>query len=132
MMIKRFGHNHSYRLIQGSALLQESYIKLIGENSGQKGTILITDPPYCRLIRRRKFGDERESSSSSRIRKLKDDESTIRFENMAHYSQFTNEWIAMALQLGLESYSDLIIWTNFLGRTSIIDGGFSFAFSRCG
>lgn len=107
---------------QGSALEGASYAKALNSlGGGGRATVLVSDPPYCRLVRRRRLGDEREHSLHKRERKLDVDGTTMRFENIKAYSSFTDEWLAAALTYGLEPRSDLIIWSNLQGRSLIID-----------
>jgi len=63
-----------FRIDAGDARAPETYAALLG---GEKAQLLLTDPPYCLLTRRRKGGDPRESKG----RKL-DHEIVIRFDDV--------------------------------------------------
>ena len=110
--------------MQGDALDVQSWLDLmqgVGSSVGPGPCdVLITDPPYCRLVRRRKHGDERDASPRARRRKLPDDPTTLRFESLAQYSAFTAAWLSLALQHGLKPGAPLVIWSNPLGRAAII------------
>jgi site-specific DNA-methyltransferase (adenine-specific) len=81
--------------------------------------VLVTDPPYCLLERRRKGGDLRDPKK--RQRKLDDDDTVTRFADIKSYRQFTKAWMVPCIEHGLKKDAPLIIWTNVLGKKPIID-----------
>jgi site-specific DNA-methyltransferase (adenine-specific) len=84
-----------------------SYERLLGSRRAQ---LLLTDPPYCLLTRRRAKGDEREPKG----RKIDRDPLT-RFETVRDYRAFTDAWFPNALaRLGPDAVA--VVWTNFLGK----------------
>jgi site-specific DNA-methyltransferase (adenine-specific) len=97
------------RCLQGDARQPESYVRLLG---GERADLLLTDPPYCLLVRRRKGGDERDPKS--RERKL-DRGPVGRFEDVRSYRQFTEAWMPAAVA-HLRGDAPLVLWTNFLGK----------------
>lgn len=97
--------------IAGDARDERSYERAL---EGERADVLITDPPYCLLTRRRKGGDLREPKG----RKL-DHEIVVRFENVREYRQFTEAWLPKAVA-HLKPGAKLAIWTNFLGREPIL------------
>jgi len=99
------------RVVKGSALVPASFVEAL---DGARASVLLTDPPYCRLVRRR------DPARGARQRKLASDATTLRFDNMAHYATFTREWMTHVLTYGLLPKADMIIWTNPLGRATII------------
>lgn len=106
-------------VLQGDALDPNIYKKLFQQQQQQqRPNILITDPPYCLLTRRRKFGDLRDTKK----RKLDDDETITRFENVNSYKKFTQQWLENVVNNCLsKENTTLIIWTNPLGKKSISD-----------
>ena len=91
---------------------------------GRRPALLLTDPPYCLLTRRRKGGDERERRAGRKI----DRDPVHRFENVRAYRRFTAEWLSTASRAVADG-GTLAIWTNFLGRQPILavaaEAGFS-------
>lgn len=91
--------------------------------SGRRPSLLLTDPPYCLLTRRRKGGDERERRAGRKI----DRDPIHRFEDVRAYRRFTAEWLPAAARSVADGGS-LAIWTNFLGKQPILsvaaDSGF--------
>ena len=83
--------------------------------SGRKAQLLLSDPPYCILTRRRKGGDLRESKG----RKL-DHEIVVRFEDVRSYRRFTAEWLPLAAR-HLAPGAPMVLWTNFLGKAPILE-----------
>ena len=77
--------------------------------------MLLTDPPYCLLTRRRKKGDVRDP----RGRKI-DRDPVLRFENLAAYRTFSEAWMEPALA-HVAPNGIAIIWTNFLGKAPILE-----------
>lgn len=82
--------------------------------NGQPADLLLTDPPYCLLTRRRKGGDPREKHH----RKI-EREPVARFDTVADYRAFTEQWLTVVAKT-LSSAAPMIVWTNFLGRESIL------------
>jgi site-specific DNA-methyltransferase (adenine-specific) len=83
--------------------------------AGRRPSLLLTDPPYCLLTRRRKGGEAREPRGRRKI----DQEPIHRFEDVRAYRRFTAEWLPAAARAVVEG-GTLAIWTNFLGRTPIL------------
>jgi DNA modification methylase len=81
----------------------------------RRPALLLTDPPYCLLTRRRKGGDERERRAGRKI----DRHPVHRFEDVRAYRRFTAEWLPAAARAVAEG-GTLAIWTNFLGRQPIL------------
>lgn len=117
------------RVVEGSALVPATFVQALGVErasvealggerasvlGGERASVLLTDPPYCRLVRRR------DPARGARQRKLASDATTLRFDNMAHYATFTRDWMTQVLTCGLLPKADMIIWTNPLGRATII------------
>lgn len=82
---------------------------------GRRPSLLLTDPPYCLLTRRRKGGDERERRAGRKI----DRDPIHRFEDVRAYRRFTAEWLPAAARAVTEG-GTLAIWTNFLGKKPIL------------
>ena len=83
---------------------------------GRLADVMITDPPYCLLHRRRKGGDLRDPKKI--IRKLDNDDAVRRFNDLAEYTTFTKSWMR-ACHGSLKPQADLIIWSNALGKQPI-------------
>ncbi len=99
------------RCIQGDSTSPEAWTRLLGE---RRGDVLLTDPPYCLLVRRRRGGDERDPKGR------KNDTGPVvrRFEDVREYRDFTKAWLGLAVQ-HLKPGAPIIIWTNLLGREPI-------------
>ena len=82
---------------------------------GEKAALLLTDPPYCLLVRRRKGGDLRDKRQGVKI----DRDPVVRFEDVRAYRKFTEEWLPQAVAC-LAPGAPLLIWTNFLGKEPIV------------
>lgn len=80
-------------------------------------SVLITDPPYCILHRRRKNGDLRDPKP--RKRKL-DHDIVVKYNSIEEYREFTYSWLVQVIPY-LAKNAPLIIWTNALGRQPIIN-----------
>lgn len=93
----------------GDARAEETYERALG---GEKARLLLTDPPYCLLTRRRKGGELRDKRAGVKI----DREPVVRFEDVRAYRAFTSEWLGKAAARVL---GPLVIWTNFLGKEPI-------------
>ena len=101
-MSDRFG-----RCIQGDSREEGAYLRAL---EGRKAQALITDPPYCLLVRRRKGGEERDPKD----RKIERGP-VGRFEDVRSYRKFTEAWLPKAAS-HLEGEAPLVLWTNFLGK----------------
>lgn len=97
--------------ICADATNREGYERALG---GEKADVLLTDPPYCLLTRRRKGGDLRDP----RNRKI-DREPVVRFESVRDYRTFTEAWLPLAVE-HLKPDAPLVIWTNLLGKEPIL------------
>jgi site-specific DNA-methyltransferase (adenine-specific) len=76
--------------------------------------VLLTDPPYCLLTRRRKGGDLRDK----RDRKI-DRDPVVRFESVRDYRHFTEGWLPKAIAR-LTPKAPVVIWTNLLGKEPLL------------
>jgi site-specific DNA-methyltransferase (adenine-specific) len=76
--------------------------------------LLLTDPPYCLLTRRRRGGDERDPRAHKKI----DRNPIVRFETVRDYRAFTEAWLTRAVAW-LTPDAPLVIWTNLLGKEPI-------------
>src|SRR5688572_21224535 len=99
------------RVVCGDARREATYEQLLGQ---ERADLLLTDPPYCLLTRRRKGGDLRDPKG----RKI-DRHPVVRFETVRDYRRFTDEWLPLAARR-VKDGAPLCIWTNFLGRDAII------------
>lgn len=97
--------------VQGDARQAVAYEAALG---GRKADLLLTDPPYCLLTRRRKGGDLRDPKG----RKI-DRDPVLRFENVREYRAFTEAWLSKAAP-HLNTNATWVIWTNFLGKEPIV------------
>ena len=79
---------------------------------GERAALLLTDPPYCLLTRRRKGGDLRDQRAGVKI----DRDPVVRFEDVRAYRKFTEEWLPKA---AARCDGALVVWTNFLGKQPI-------------
>lgn len=101
-----------FRCLAADARSPKLASRLLGE---ERAAVLLTDPPYCLLTRRRKGGDEREP----RGRKL-DHEIVVRFDDVKGYRKFTEAWLPEALSR-VRSDGVAVLWTNFLGAQPMKD-----------
>ena len=83
--------------------------------AGRRPSLLLTDPPYCLLTRRRKGGDERQRRAGRKI----DRDPIHRFEDVRAYRRFTAEWLPGAARAVVPG-GTLAVWTNFLGKQPIL------------
>jgi len=104
--------------ICADATLPDGYREALG---GARADVLLTDPPYCLLTRRRKGGDVREP----RGRKI-EREPAVRFESVRDYRRFTEAWLPLAVE-HLTPQAPLVLWTNVLGREPLLQVA-----ARCG
>jgi DNA methylase len=93
----------------GDARREETYARVL---QGARAALLLTDPPYCLLTRRRKGGDLRDKRAGVKI----DRDPIVRFEDVRAYRKFTEEWLPTA---AAHCDGPLIVWTNFLGKEPI-------------
>jgi site-specific DNA-methyltransferase (adenine-specific) len=108
--------------VRGDARDEETYRRALGAG---RAALLLTDPPYCLLTRRRKGGDLREKRAGVKI----DREPVVRFEDVRAYRKFTEEWLLKAVA---HVDGPLIVWTNFLGKEPIRAVARGLGFSEAG
>jgi site-specific DNA-methyltransferase (adenine-specific) len=99
-------------VVTGDARSPEVLAQALG---GRRPSLLLTDPPYCLLTRRRKGGDERDRRAGRKI----DRDPIHRFEDVRGYRRFTAEWLTAAARAVADEGS-LAVWTNFLGKQPIL------------
>ncbi|HZI16108.1 MAG TPA: DNA methyltransferase, partial [Myxococcus sp.] len=80
-----------------------------------RASLLLTDPPYCLLTRRRKGGDLRDPRAHKKI----DQNPIVRFETVRDYRAFSDAWLSRAVA-HLTPDAPLVIWTNLLGKEPIL------------
>jgi site-specific DNA-methyltransferase (adenine-specific) len=97
--------------IPADATREESYAQALG---GALADVLLTDPPYCLLTRRRKGGDLRDK----RDRKI-DRDPVVRFESVRDYRHFTEGWLPKAIA-HLSPEAKVVVWTNLLGKEPLL------------
>ena len=97
------------RCFAGDARMEETYRRIL---HGGRAVLLLTDPPYCLLARRRKGGDVRDKRRGVKI----DRDPVLRFDDVRAYRRFTGEWLPKA---AAHVDGPLVIWTNFLGKEPI-------------
>lgn len=95
--------------LTGDARSDDAYERALG---GERAALLLTDPPYCLLTRRRKGGDLREKRASVKI----DRDPVVRFDDVRAYRRFTADWLPKA---AARVDGPLVVWTNFLGKDPI-------------
>jgi site-specific DNA-methyltransferase (adenine-specific) len=95
--------------VAGDARLDDTYRRALG---GDRAALLLTDPPYCLLTRRRKGGDARQKRGGVKI----DRDPVVRFDDVRAYRRFTEDWLPKAAG---RVDGALIVWTNFLGKEPI-------------
>jgi len=95
--------------VAGDARLDGTYQAMLGV---ERASLLLTDPPYCLLTRRRKGGDLRDKRAGVKI----DRDPVVRFEDVRAYRKFTEGWLPKA---AARCDGALVIWTNFLGKQPI-------------
>lgn len=119
-----------HNVIEGDSCTALAY-KSLFHKASTKANILITDPPYCILERKRVYGDNR-GSGNKRSSRLEQSDEVPKFASLASYRDFTSRWISQSLREGLETNSLLIIWTNNLGKAVITDVCFSLNYELIG
>lgn len=97
----------SPRCIQGDAAEHQAWERALG---GRRPDVLLSDPPYCLLTRRRKGGGLRDPKS----RKI-DRGPVRRFETVSEFRDFTKRWLEVAVR-HLAPDAPLVLWMNLLGR----------------
>jgi site-specific DNA-methyltransferase (adenine-specific) len=97
--------------VSGDARREQSYAAALG---GERADVLMTDPPYCLLTRRRKTGELRDAHAGRKIERGP----VVRFKSVRKYRAFTQVWLPCAVS-HLRAGAPLVIWTNFLGREPI-------------
>ena len=112
----------SLKVICGDAIDSSCYNKLSMYRS-QKGEkvladVLVTDPPYCLLHRRRANGNLREPKRSATGKSSTDPE-IVRFNTVSEYREFSRKWLSNAVRNGLKPHANIVIWSNALGKTPI-------------
>jgi site-specific DNA-methyltransferase (adenine-specific) len=108
--------------VRGDARDEATYRRTLGAG---RAALLLTDPPYCLLTRRRKGGELREKRAGVKI----DREPVVRFEDVRAYRKFTEEWLPKA---AAHVDGPLIVWTNFLGKEPIGAVARELGFSEAG
>ena len=89
-------------VIAGDSRLASTYGKAsLGKSPLELADILVTDPPYCLLNRRRTGGDLRDPKT--RKKKIDDSDTVTRFENLKEYKVFTKEWLKPCIDFGLKA-----------------------------
>lgn len=107
----------SVHIWHGNACNHEIY-RNIGFSSSMKANVLFTDPPYCLLERKRVGGDKRDPKS---IKKKVDDNVVVpRFNSVREYDDFTKQWMTACNDIALRKDAIMIVWTNVLGKDTII------------
>lgn len=99
------------RCVHADATDERGYAEALG---GERADVLLSDPPYCLLTRRRKGGDLRED----RGRKI-DHEIVVRYDTVRDYRRFTEAWLPKAVA-HCKPGAPLVLWTNFLGKEPIL------------
>jgi site-specific DNA-methyltransferase (adenine-specific) len=100
-----------FSCVCADARREEGYVQAL---QGARADLLLTDPPYCLLTRRRKGGELRETKGRKVER-----EPAVRFESVREYRTFTEAWLPKAVA-HLTPEAPLVIWTNFLGKEPIL------------
>lgn len=100
------------RCLNADAREPDGYRAALG---GTRASLLLTDPPYCLLTRRRKGGDLRDPRAHKKI----DQNPIVRFETVRDYRVFSDAWLSRAVA-HLTPDAPLVIWTNLLGKEPIL------------
>ena len=106
----------SNMVTSGDSRVAATYARAkLGKTPLEFADILITDPPYCLLNRRRTGGDLRDPKI--RKKKIDDSDTVTRFENLKEYKTFTKEWLKPCIEYGLkpgagESHDFVILCDN--------------------
>jgi site-specific DNA-methyltransferase (adenine-specific) len=107
---------------QGDATAAVAWRAAFGD---RRFDVLLTDPPYCILTRRRKGGDEREAKN----RKIERGP-LRRFDNVRAFREFTVSWMRQAADFSKET-APWIVWTNLLGREPTLSAAASLGWCHC-
>lgn len=105
------------QVINGDSCRPETFLELGLESN--RADILITDPPYCLLNRRRKSGELRDPKKV--VKKIDNQPTVPKYDNIAEYRAFTRQWLRTCVENGLKPSAPLIIWTNALGKATIVN-----------
>lgn len=98
------------RCLAADATHAQSYQTALSESLAD---VLLTDPPYCLLTRRRRDGSERDKKG------VKLDRGPVqRFDDVRSYRAFTRAWLSLAVK-HLAPSAPLVVWSNLLGRQPI-------------
>lgn len=93
--------DNSNMVISGDSRVAATYARAkLGKMPLDLADILVTDPPYCLLNRRRTGGDLRDQKV--RKKKIDDSDTVTRFENLKEYKSFTKEWLKPCIENGLK------------------------------
>ena len=93
--------DNSNMVISGDSRVAATYARAkLGKMPLDLADILVTDPPYCLLNRRRTGGDLRDQKV--RKKKIDDSDTVTRFENLKEYKSFTKEWLKPCVEYGLK------------------------------
>lgn len=106
------GQSETWQCVCADARQPEGYRAVLGE---ARASLLLTDPPYCLLTRRRRGGELRDKRAHKKI----DREPVVRFESVRDYRAFTEAWLPRAVE-HLTPTATLAIWTNLLGKEPIL------------
>lgn len=83
----------------------------------RKIDVLMTDPPYCILERRRNDGSLRDKKKTQRV--TSDHVTVPRYKDIKSYDTFTNKWLSLTISR-LTDDATILIWTNPLGKATIV------------
>jgi len=113
------------KVVCGDCRSTDAYASLgLGKGSQQqKANVLLTDPPYCILERRRKGGDLRDDKGKRRKVEMgagQLNEEIPRFASVKDFTKFTKSWIDVCINEGLTADATLIIWMNGLGQGPVV------------
>lgn len=106
MLLEIDGHRH----LQGDSTEKGTFTELMGE---EKAKLLLADPPYCLLVRKNKFGEERDSKRS-KIHHT----SVSRYKSKQEFYEFSKKWMDAAKNSIVQD-GVWCIWTNLPGVNPI-------------
>jgi len=112
-------------VIRGCATSAQSYVSLLG--AAGFADLLLTDPPFCLLTRRRESGAPRDPKPRAR---KNDAPGVRRFDTVAEYAGFSRSWLQHALPR-LRPTGAAVIFTNALGRPPLLAAAAAHGFSLC-
>lgn len=113
--------SQQYAVICGDCTQAQTYQQFQRVYKKKKADILVTDPPYCLLERKRVNGQKRDTKAVHKRNKIDEAAEVPRYQTLAEYRQFTEQWLSTAITQGLEKGAPLIIWSNLLGKRIIVD-----------